>query len=398
MRAVARARKLVLLAVAAVVVLAARAIQPLVGVRFGMLPTGRIGPLAVGPEIYLCEREARPHGRTVDLFYAEGLAVARGPGRSPEARTSNEQLLAMWRRAIPVHPFVRSLAAADRRLPGGAGEVRFPGERDVRGVLAGRPPHLRFTAEELDRAERDMRALGLPAGAPFVGFHARDPAYLAATYPEAPSWSYHDYRDSDIGTYLDAARALAARGIYAVRMGKVVERPLDVPDPMILDYATSRVRSDLLDVVLAARCRFFLGNDSGLLFLPVTFRRRVALANFTLLAFPPIWSTDDLFITKRVWSRGERRLLSFAEMTSLPSTSGEFAARDLEVIDNAPEEIRDLATEMNDRLDGTWQTTDEDDELQARFRSVLARGGASLGPNLSRVGAAFLRQNTSLLD
>lgn len=388
----------VALAIAALFVLLSRALRPWILVRYGRLDVGRIGMLAAVPEIYVSERDAGLADRgTIDLFYPEGLVLPRdGRARRREGGASNGHLLRMWRRIIPIHPWVLDLVRVSRRLPGHARHVLpLSHERDVHGVLAGSGPHLWFTSAELRRIEEEMRALGLPSDAHLVAFHARDPAYLSAVYPEA-SWAYHDHRDSDVTTYLPAVRELTRRGYCAVRMGSIVEQPLGVRDEQIVDYPASGRRSELMDIALSARCRFFLGNDSGLFFLPVVFRRRVALTNFILLSDPPIWSRDDLWITKKVLSRPEARYLTFHEMVRLPSRTEEYAARGLEVVGNTAEEILDLAVEMDERLNGTWRSADADERLQERLRSVLS-DGASMGPNLSRMGSAFLRQNAELL-
>lgn len=391
-----------LFAIAFFLVIMSRLIAPVVRIRFGVLWTGRIGPLAGRPEVHLCEAEAGLHGRrVVDLFYAEGAVIPEpaASGTTREEPPCNAQLLKMWRRVLPIHPLVRYLASASRRIPLSAAHVaHMTGERDLHGVLAGRAPHLRFTTDEMARADAALGALGLPADARFVAFHGRDRAYLSTAYPGAGAWEYHDYRDSDIATYLPAVRALVDSGLYAVRMGSVVGAPLVAEDPRIIDYAATGHRSELLDLVLAARCEFFIGNDSGLLFVPVAFRRRVGLANFTLLATPPISSRDDLFITKKVWSTRDHRFLAFREMTGLPYESEGFVSRGLEIVDNSAQEILDLAMEMEQRSSGTWRSTPEDEELQDRLRRILREEGASLGPGLSRVGAQFLRENRALLD
>ena len=52
---------------------------------------------------------------------------------------------------------------------------------------------------------------------------------------------------------------------------------------------------------------------------------------------------------------------------------------------------------MDERLKGTWQTTEEDEELQQRFWSLFKPSELNQ-VFLSRIGAEFLRQNRELLD
>ena len=50
---------------------------------------------------------------------------------------------------------------------------------------------------------------------------------------------------------------------------------------------------------------------------------------------------------------------------------------------------------MEKRLDGTWQTTDEDEEIQRRFWSYFKSSNLH-GVNRGRIGTKFLRQNSDL--
>jgi hypothetical protein len=52
---------------------------------------------------------------------------------------------------------------------------------------------------------------------------------------------------------------------------------------------------------------------------------------------------------------------------------------------------------MNQRLDGTWQGSEEDEELQRRFRALYSPDHMGYGLP-GRIGAEFLRQHANLLD
>lgn len=53
--------------------------------------------------------------------------------------------------------------------------------------------------------------------------------------------------------------------------------------------------------------------------------------------------------------------------------------------------------EMDERLNGAWRTTDQDEELQKRFWSLFPTSELN-GVFLSRIGTEFLRQNRELLN
>ena len=72
-----------------------------------------------------------------------------------------------------------------------------------------------------------------------------------------------------------------------------------------------------------------------------------------------------------------------------------FAKLNLELIENTPEEIRAVTIEMDERLNGTWDSTEEDKELQQRFWALFGPDKLK-SPNL-RIGTEYLRQNKELL-
>ena len=70
----------------------------------------------------------------------------------------------------------------------------------------------------------------------------------------------------------------------------------------------------------------------------------------------------------------------------------------VELVKNSADEIFTACQEMNSRIDGTWETTPEDEDLQKRYLDLVVkysdqptwRGGG-------RVGTQFLRDNQDLL-
>ena len=97
------------------------------------------------------------------------------------------------------------------------------------------------------------------------------------------------------------------------------------------------------------------------------------------------------------WKR-DGRLLTFKELAEPPYAHREAAeacaAGGMEFIDNSPDEIADLVTEMLEQLDGTLEYTREDEEMQARYRALYH---PVYGGNLTRIGRAFLRKHRALL-
>ena len=247
-------------------------------------------------------------------------------------------------------------------------------------------------------------------------FHARDAAYYVTRPPRYQN-DDQEHRNTDIRTQLPAMEALTHRGYVALRLGATAQEPLQTANQRIIDYA-SMARTDFLDIFLCAHCRLFVGDGDGLTSLVTAFRRPLVLVNYAPLEYLDRWNPYYLFLPKKLWLMSEHRFLTFREI--IESGIGRFyqtsryRQHGIEWMNNTPEEIMAVAIEMDERLNGTWRTTEEDEELQQRFWGLFRHADGAvkshladrwskglarpLGPILARIGAEFLRQNRELLE
>jgi len=379
------------LAAAVPLVLLVRAIRPIIHIRFTGLGAGKIGDVTPKVEFYLCEREAGVHPKSLDLFYYF----------SP---VCNNQLGRMIERNLRVFKWVSYLDRVNRFIPFGVQHViKITGGSnwDETGLMPLWPIHLGLNRDEERLGQEALQRIGIPDGAAFVCFHVRDSAYMNSVAPGF-DWSYHDFRKSKLQDYIPALEELTQRGYYVVRMGSAVNERLRTTNPMIIDYASNH-RTDFLDIYLFWRCRFYLGSSAGIWALPAVFRKPIAYVNSVPVQVRNSRGPNDLFMPKKLWLRHEQRYMTFREISDPGSGVGWFVRSEqyeslgIELIENTPEEITALTLEMDQRLGGTWQTTEEDEELQGRFWSVTKLEQPN-GLGVPRMGAQFLRENRDLLD
>jgi putative glycosyltransferase (TIGR04372 family) len=326
------------------------------------------------------------------------ISILLCAGRTP----ANEALVAHWPKNIRVirsrwmcwllRPFMSFPGVSDSLL--GYGSVMRGASRtySAQSRWAGRAPIFHLSETEIARGEAELRVLGVPEGAWFVCVHSRE-----GGYSPADEWQ-HSYRNANISDYADAMRAIVARGGWCIRVGDPTMRPLD-PMPGVVDYARSSSKSDWMDLFLCARCRFFLGNTSGLFCLAGIFGKPSALANMTPLGGAYAVFPGDISNPKLLRDAQGRMLPlpdAFADEASEFRVAQEFDERGLRQVDNTPQEIAELAMEMMDRLDGKLKDEPDDADLQARFRA-LVQPHHFCWHTSARIGRAFLSRHRALL-
>jgi putative glycosyltransferase (TIGR04372 family) len=387
-------------------VLIMRLIRPWLLVRICDMWSSRIGHFAANTELYLCERDAGinvPNQRHIDVFYMALKPIC------------NQQLAIMWQRLLRIWPawILAPIDRVNRLIPGGKShEIGYnaQNDRDVHNLLDRFPPHLQFTTEEETRGESGLQAMGIPIGAQFVCLSVRDSAYLAAQLSNGnpDPFNYHNYRDSNTKNYVLAAETLAERGYYVIRMGAIVHAAINSAHPKVIDYASNGMRTDFMDIYLGAKCAFCISVGTGFDAVPIIFRRPVAFVNVVPAGNLGTFSDQLLTIIKHHVDADSKRELSLSEIiaynVAFSSFTLDFEAKGIDLLENTPEEIRDVAIEMVERVEGTWQPHSDDETFQERFWEIFpvdaineSNGRPHHGEIRGRFGSNFLRNNPEWL-
>ena len=363
-------------------------LSPVLRIRFGRIDADRLGFLAFQPDVYFFNRRSEKKSG-VDFFYYEGLM-------------SNLQLKRMWDRVLLTSVAAKYIARGIACLPGArkfAIDMAISPNYDYATYFKETSPPVFFTRQETKFGIEELCRLGIPAEGFFFCFTNR----AADQFKSLPleTIERNSYRDFSIDDLMLAVKALVNLGSCAVRLG-TADSPLSWKEDNVLDYASSS-RSDFLDLFLISRCRFFLGPNAGPYVVSTLFRRPVAFINVTpLMGANGYFSQMDIFIPKKYKSVREGRIMTLTEVirsgAHLLLTSDCFRKLGIEVISNTPEEIRDLALEMNARLSGTWKILAEEEQLQAKFKSIVRQSAGESGLKIPRIGASFLLSNPQFLN
>ena len=384
-------------------------IRPWYLIRWSRLYSSRIGHLAANTELYCCERDANinfPKQKFKDLFYLSKV-------------TSNKTLENMWRRSIVILPswllkpiHVISIFFCYLFGINNIHEINSPvkNDRDIYNLIEKFNPHISFTADEEIKGREILEKFGLPKNAKFVCLIVRDSGYLNrhSEKDNLVRWDYHSFRDGDIDRYVMAAEELASRGYYVFRMGINVKKPLKSPNPKIVDYANSQIRSDFMDIYLGAKCSFCVSTACGFDAVPFIFRKPIAYVVVPIgLCFNGC--KNFLMLTKHHINTLTKKKLSISEIflsnVGMATTIKEFKDNNIELKENTSKEIRDLVIEMDERINQKWKETEEDRILQNSFWITYEKCIDNLHPYpkqhgkiKAKISAKYLRDNKDWLN
>ena len=345
-------------------VVAMRALSRWCLVRVGTLNSGRIGHFTVdGAEQIARFGPAALPAKVIDWWWL-----------SP---TCNRQWELMVRRTLAVHWWVRYLISWNLRIPGGGRHSRpssLTSSRDTEGLFVRHDVKLPFTPRESEAARAWLRKQGWTDGEPFVCLIVRDAAYMAEDPMQGSGgpaqksdWEYHDYRNSDVETYLPAIEWLVSHGVWVFRMGKLMAKPLPGGLERVVDYAFDPERSDLLDVWLFANCQGCISTATGPDGIALIYQRPILYVNALPLGHLGSFA-NSVWVPKHMNWRDSGKQLSLREcLEHTYLRSEEYDAAAIEISDLDPGEIKAAVEEFWLRCTGCWNEAPVDQKRQDDF-------------------------------
>lgn len=246
-----------------------------------------------------------------------------------------------------------------------------------------------------DERARELRLreeLGIPKDRWLCTLHVREPGPFEDE-------AMHSYRNSDPSTYLLAISEIASRGGFVVRIGMNQAVAL-APRDHFLQLSVQQRRHGEADLILSRASRFFLGGGSGAMAMASSRGVPVAGVNGAPLGAVKIWGPRDVAIPKLYRNIRTQELASFREILASgigdERSSDEILASGFSMVDNTPDEIRDLVVEMMNRLDRKHVSSDKAESLQDEFQRLFTPLNVTFFSQ-TRVGEAFLEKYRHLL-
>lgn len=383
------------------------------GVRIAVLRTHRVGHMCLDFDAFIKERTLLKEENSASASRLYGVIADR---------SVNPALEGYWRSSFPDvflsgprayvgkllsmagpcnHPILYGTGISAKEVQNGKDfrEPRKlgPSTYQIRQNWGDRGGLIQLSDEHLEKGRKVLRDWGIPEGDWFVGMHVREAGWDQLVDGDAKA-AANTFRNSDTNTYRAAVEAIAEAGGWVVRLGDPSMSKLEGEWPQMIDYARSEQRSDWMDLFLCSEARFFLGTNSGVFGMATLFGTPCAQCNQIPLTSRP-YGRNDLAIFKRIRPQNQDQLISFHEILTTKyhlATSGYlYDLWNLEIVNNSPEEIRELAEEMMARLDGSFEESETDRELQRRIDELIDERHMC-HPVISKIATTFLRRHQNL--
>lgn len=372
-------------------VLVIRLIKPFCIIRFGQLESEGIGHFSQPVEIYLSEMECGIHGndKVFDCWYAHKIIC-------------NQALKNKWSTHLRIVPrIVKPMHLLNRLIPGGeVHEIPYRKITDRRtpwqvidmfNVLQKTKPRITFSDGEKQEYTKFLKKSGFDITKKFVCLSVRDGAY----HGDADLCSH---RNSSVTEYFGAIDYLIKLGYQVVRIGANVGEDINMKNSSLFDYASSGIRSEVLDLFIISECAFLIGTGSGIDTVASLFRKPQVYLNITEIGYLSWYSYNSIIIFRKYQIDDE--VLSISEIFNSGfdkyTLAYQFKESNIKLINNTVEEINAVLWEMHARLNGCWQSEDKDKELQVLFTSYWPdepfRGKIS-----AKIGTDFFRSTPQLL-
>ena len=209
----------------------------------------------------------------------------------------------------------------------------------------------------------------------------------------------HFFRNATINNYLKTVEYLASHNIFTIRMGDHSMTPAPKHSHLI-DYATSRDKSDILDLAIASQCFFWIGSSSGAMLLAAIFRRFICCTNMCLpLMFTATGAPNQIGIPKLFLSRQTNLPVSFREIYASGASEfripERFETTPYYLLENTPDDIFDIAREAHLRLTGCWVEPDDYAKLHRMLQNLVPEHSLVYGSS-QNCGYAFMKKNLAL--
>ena len=306
--------------------------NPLIKIRFLQVETRAIGHMSQPIEIHLQEKKSKivnnfffdiyfPQNKIANLYLWEKwktILNIKIPGNISRfffepiffiaLKNNNKNMLVPFRHNTNTY-FGKSFESCWQA-------------QDINKVLDKSIPLITFSNEEKKKAFNFLNKNNISEDDKIILLVNRDPKYRHEQNVNKISNEY-TYRDQDISLFDEAVEYLCSLNYKVIRMGKNMDKRLNIKNPNFFDYAFSNERSDFLDIYLFKICDFVISTGTGLDNVASLFRKKILHINYAdLLLMRYLNSNVSLICPKKfIDAETNKELTIFEIYEKLPKNS-----------------------------------------------------------------------------
>ena len=274
--------------------------------------------------------------------------------------------------------------------------------RDINNLLPNTKPFITFNEHENLNGKRLLSKLGIKDSNKYFCFFAKDEAYRNQFETENGKDSI---RNSEIKNQLNGVQLIVNSNFKAVRVGNVVKEKLTIKNANIIDYSSSKLKSDFLDIYLIFHCSFIISTGSGIENLAVLNRKKILRVNFTdLLSLNNI--PNDIYfpiiLPKKFYDLKKKKILTFKESFRLKLYNDFLTKKNLKdmnitLIDNTEDEIKEAILEMHKFVNTKNEIAFKNHDGNEEFWKIYKFYNNGYAPSMIKISKKFLDKNQNLL-
>tara|TARA_Y100000768_G_scaffold385560_1_gene371921 strand:- start:7350 stop:8660 length:1311 start_codon:yes stop_codon:yes gene_type:complete len=339
-------------------------------IRFGKIPSRRIGHFIIDTNLYIYNLRKNPKN-SIDLFCLEKPVC-------------NKALLKIFKKYLITVPDIIMLPLLYLNKIKYLGHNKhniilnpYYSGHDLRTGKEADEKINYFNKNDNEIGNSFLRKLGLKETDKFVCFLCRDEEYYKYLFNKTYDKDFYfsgdqsKFRNTKIENFRSACEYLTDNGYYIFRMGQKVSEPFSINNEKFIDYATLGIRTEFLDIFLAANCEFFLSTGSGLDSVSRIFNKpRVRVSN-SRISLVDTTCKRDLYMPRHHFHKSTNKELTLTELfdTGLATASKDLEFQEKKVItkDNSPEEIKNAVIEMIDLIKNNFEVDEERRIIENKF-------------------------------
>ena len=378
-------------------------------IRFANLDSTRIGHFANDVNMYLCAVKKKTKFQC-DFFYVEKPVC-------------NNALLKIFKRHINIipefliRPFILLNKIKFLGNPKHIIEVNPFLQQDLRDRDIKSEKKINyFNEEDIEYGNSFLKNLGLSKDDKYVCLLCRDEAYTQDVFKNSYNLEYETkgdlsvFRNANIENFRLASEYLTELGYYVIRMGHKNSKPFLTDNKKIIDYARLEKKNEFMDIFLSSHCSFFVTTGAGLDVVASSIcDLPIIIVNFAQAGYTRSNNKKQITIYKHFKKKNDVKNLTLSEIFDLNLSdvvhSDSFSEKQIELIENTPEEIKEAVMDMLELMENNFIVRDEYKDLQSVFWNHFFKKINEYDLHFlhadfvkSHIGFSFLEKNKNYLE